>query len=95
MSATKRFVKRKTKQKTAIVRATHVQMRKGKSSTIKFSSLTRAARQPISHEADRPEHYILNTEITEKEMAKIATTIITVPEKSGSRVHQPKVAHQE
>lgn len=95
MLATKRFVKRKTTHKTAIVHATHVQTRKGKSSTIKFSSLTQAARQPVFHETDRPERNILNTAITEKEMAKIATTIITVPEKSGSRVYPPKVAHQE
>lgn len=44
---------------------------------------------------DRPEHNILNTEIIEKEMAKIATTTITVPEKSDGRIHQPEVAHQE
>lgn len=61
-------------------------MLKGKSSKIKFSSLTHAARQPIFHKMDRPECNILNTEITEKEMPEIATTIITVPEKLGSRV---------
>ena len=70
-------------------------MQKGKPSKIKFSSLTHTARQPIFHETDRPERNILNTEITEKEMAKIATTIITVPEKLNGRVHQPEAAHQE
>lgn len=57
--------------------------------------MIQAARQPIFHETDRLQRNILNTEITEKEMAKIATTIITVPEKLDSRSHQPGVAHQE
>lgn len=35
----------------------------------------------------RPECNILNTEITEKEMAKIPAPIITIPKKSDSRFH--------
>lgn len=57
--------------------------------------MIRAARQPLFHETERLQRNILNTEITEKEMAKIAPTIITVPEKLDSRGRQPGVAHQE
>lgn len=38
----------------------------------------------------RDQKITLNTEITEKEMAKIATTIITVPEKSVGRVESAR-----
>lgn len=73
--------------KTALVHATCVWNKKGKLSEVKFSNLAHAAREVIFYESNRPEYNILNTEITEKEMAKIPTTIITVPEKSDGRFH--------
>lgn len=73
-------------------------MQKRKQSKIKFSSfiyLYTHCQQLVLHEIDRPECNILNTETTEKEMAKIATTIIMGPEKLDCTVQQPEVAYQE